>query len=358
MTEQQNDAGPEQAPDWIRQGPQTIDAAPAAAAPKRRRARWLWPALLLTVVVAAAIASASYWTSLLPWAAPGERIDAALGQIDQRLAELAQRQAALEQRLAGIEQRIAGAASAGTQQEQAAALRHLADRLAALEQRAPDGADPTQLTALADSAGKLAAGLAELGARIDALEAHGAETTGSRDDAALLLALGQLRNALESGRPFAAELATVRTLTQSRPELREAVDALSGAAATGVASLGALTQRFTQEVAPALLRAPTPPESEGITDRVLARLRSLVVIHRIGDARDPVESAVEHAEAALSSNDLAGAVAALAALPATEAAPAQGWLAASRQRLAASETLDRLDSRASARVTTPAAPAH
>lgn len=350
MSEQHGDAGSERTPDRIRQAPPLIDATASAASPKRRRWQRFWPALLLLVVMAVAIAGAPYWTGLLPWAAPEDRREAALGQVERGLADLAQRQAALTQRLAGIDERLAGAASSGAEREQAAALRQLADRIDALEQRAPQAAESAQLAALADALRTLSAGMAELRARLEKLEARASEAEGSPAGTALLLALGQLRAALDGGRPFAAELARVRTLAQTRPELGPAIDALAGRAATGVASLGALTQRFTQETAPALRRAPPAPEGEGITDRIMARLRSLVVIHRIGDARDPVESAVERVEAALEVNDLAGAVAALEALPARDAAPAQGWLAASRQRLAAAEALDRLEAGISARL--------
>ncbi|HXY98899.1 MAG TPA: mitofilin family membrane protein [Stellaceae bacterium] len=358
MSEQHGDAGPERAPDRIPQAPPPIDAR-AKAPPQRRRERRLWPALLLLAVVAAgAIASAPYWAALLPWAAPDDRAEAALGQVERELADMAQRQAALTQRLAGVEERLAGAPASGSQQETAAALRQLADRLTLLEQRPPPAGDPAQLAALGETASTLAAGMTELRARLDKLEARVGEAEGSPKGAALLLALGQLRGALDSGRPFAAELARVKALARDRPELAQPIDALAGAAATGVASLGTLMQRFTQEVAPALLRAPPPPESDDIGDRIMARLRSLVVIHRIGDARDPVESAVERAEAALAGNDLAGAVAALEALPAREAAPAQGWLAAAHQRLAAAEAAGRLDAGISARLAGGAAPEH
>lgn len=359
MTEHQGDAGPEPTPEWIRQGPQTIEAPPAAAAPKRRRGRRLWPALILIVLVAAAVASAPYWTSLLPWAAPPEpnQAAAALERIDQRLSDLTERETALEQRLSGIEHQLAGAAASGAAPEQAAALRQLADRLSALEQRAPSSssADAAPLADLTDTTSKLTAGLADLGARLDKLEARNAEAAGSRSDASLLLALGQLRGALDSGRPYAGELATVKILAQARPELAPPLAALAANATSGIASLPALAQRFTQEVAPALLRAPAPPESEGIADRVMARLRSLVVIHRIGDKADPVESAVERAEAALERNDLASAIAALEPLPPRDAALAEDWLAAARQRVAGSQALDRLDAGIGEKLTAPAA---
>ena len=105
------------------------------------------------------------------------------------------------------------------------------------------------------------------------------------------------------------------------------------------------------------IRKGKPSASDDLGERVLARLRSLVVIHRIGDRNDPLETAVEHAEGALSHNDLAGAVTALEALPPGSAAPADKWLGAARQHLAAADALDRLAAAATAQLAQPAAPA-
>lgn len=354
MSEQHDTAGPEHAPEWTEEAPPAIEAPPARG---RSQRRWLWPALILVVVVIAAVAGAAYWLPLLPQAAPDHHIDDALAQIDQRLGDVTQHQAALEQRLAGIEQRL-DAAPPEAQQEQAAALHQLADRLAALEQRSAQAGDPAALAALNDSLQKLAGDVSQLGARVGKLEARGAEAADRSGEEALLLAVGQLRRAIDSGRPFAAEIATVRKLAQARPELDKPLDALAADAATGIPSLSALTQRFTQDVAPALLRAPKPPESEGITDRIMARLRSLVVIHRIGDTHDPIETAVERGGAALQANDLAGAVKALEGLPAPDGTIAQDWLATAKKRLAAGETLDRIDGAIGTRLAAPATAEH
>jgi hypothetical protein len=355
MTEHQDGAGgSEPTPDWIRQGPQTAETTPARA--KRRRLPLFWPMLILAAALAGLIVAAPSWVSLLPWAAPGsDQTATALAGIDQRLGELAQRQTALEDRLTRLEQHPANSAQTAQQQEQAAALQQLADRVGALEQRPAASGDAAQLAPVAESVGKLSQSEAELGARIDKLEARGAAAADSRGDEALLLALGQLRAALDSGRPFGAELAAVRALAQHRPELRQPLEALAGAAAAGIPATAALAQRFTQEVAPALLRVAEPPESDSLRDRILAKLRSLVVVHRIGNASDPLESAVERAEAALGRNDLAGAAKALEALPPHAASPAADWLAAAHQRLAATDTLDRLTTAVTAQLAPAAA---
>lgn len=353
MTEQQDGAGgSEPTPDWIRQGPQA--ATPTRA--KRRRLSLFWPVLILAAALAGLIVAAPYWVGLLPWTAPAsDQTAAALASIDQRLDKLERRQAALDERLTRVEQRPADGSATAAQQEQAAALRQLADRVSALEQRPAGSGDAAQLAPMADSVGKLTQSVAELGARIDKLEARGAAAADSRGDEALLLAVGQLRAALDAGRPYGSELAAVRTLAQNRPELRQPLEALTGAAATGIPGTAALAQRFTEEVAPALLRVAEPAKSDSLRDRILAKLRSLVVVHRIGNDHDPIESAVEHATAALGRNDLAGAVKALEALPPHAAAPAADWLAAAHQRLAAADALDRLAAAVTAQLAPPAA---
>jgi hypothetical protein len=355
MTEQQDGAGgAEPAPEWIRQGPQAAETEPARA--RRRRLPLFWPLLILAAALAGGIVAAPYWVGLLPWAASGnDQSAAALAGIDHRLGEITQQQTALGERLARLEQHPADGGAAA-EQEQAAALRQLADRVSALEQRpAAAAADATQLAPMSDAVKKLTDTVTDLGARIDKLEARRAAAAESRSGEALLLALGQLRAALDAGRPFGAELAAVRALAQNQPKLEATLGSLDGAANTGIPGTAALAQRFTQAVAPALLRIAAPAKSDGLGDRILARLRSLVVVHRIGNANDPIESAVEKAEAALGHNDLADAVEALAALPPHAQAPAADWLAAARQRLAAAGTLDRIAATVTADLAPPAA---
>jgi hypothetical protein len=351
MSEENDGGSAEPTPEWIRQGPQTVEPPPA----KRRRLPLFWPLLILAAALAALIVAAPYWVGLLPWAGQGNQTTAALASVDQRLGELAQRQAALDQRLGALEQRPPDTTAAAAQQEQAAALRQLADRITAVEQRPAASGDAAGLAPIAESLAKLSQNVAELGARLDKLEARGNAAESDRGGEALLLAVGQLRGALDAGRPFGAELAAVRALAQNRPELREPLDALAPSAASGIPGTAALAQRFTEEVAPALLRVAAPPESDSLRDRILAKLRALVVVHRIGDAGDAVESAVEHAEAALGHNDLAGAASALEALPPHAAAPAEAWLAAAHRRLAATGALDRLTAAVTQRLAPPAA---
>ncbi len=168
------------------------------------------------------------------------------------------------------------------------------------------------------------------------------------------MALGQLRAQLETSRPYAAELATVTNLSRAEPELGEALKPLAARAQKGLPSTAVLAQRFTQELAPAVMRASAAPKGEDWEDRLWARLRGLVVIRRVGSAgaqsSDPIEAALAKGEAALAGHDLAGAVAAVEALPKPLPAPAQAWLQDAQTRLADEDALSRATQQVTARL--------
>ena len=346
MSEAQGEAGKDEQ-HWSGEAPKTIDVTPQEEPPRAAHGRRLWPVLILAVLVVAVLGTSPYWTHLLPWSRQ-KAIEANLKQLDaqdQRLTALTQQQAALEQRLAQLAQQLKSAAAPDARQQETATLHQLADRVVALERR-PAGVDETQLAAVAAALQKLQAATTQLDQRLDKLEARGEQQAGSRNDQALLLALGQLRDAVARGRGFAVELDTMNRLGGNRPELAAPLKALEPAAKTGIPAMTSLTQSFRQSVAPALLRVPPPEAGDSLGQRVLAKLRALVVIRRVGDnaaSGDPVEAAVAKTEAALTGNDLAGAVAALEALPETQRTPAREWLAEAHRRLDAEAALDALN---------------
>lgn len=336
-------------PDWVMQTPRPIELPPideAEAATKRpvreRGGSTAWLVLLLVLVVAL-VGSSPYWApglaALLPW---GPRsANEALAQLDQRQGDIARRQSAIDQHLARIEEQLRTAG--------AAAAKDFDQRLAALEQR-PRTDDPGRLAALQQDVQKLAAAHEETGARVAKIEAR--RGAGERGAEALLLALGQLRSQVQGSQPFAAELGAVEALGHSQPEVHDSLEPLAASAATGIPNLAVLRQRFEREVGPGLMRAA--PTGDGWGEQIMGRLRSLVVVRRVGSnaagADDPVEGGVARAEAALASGDLAGAVKAVETLPNATAEPAQSWLADSRRRLAAEQGLARLTDQLTARL--------
>jgi len=341
------------APDGVMYEPRPVEAAselppPASARMRQRPDSILWLVALLILLVAAA-GTSPYWApalaTLLPWS-PHEDANALaqrLTQIEQRLDTLAQQQTALDQRLARAENGLGGTAS------NAAALRDLAGKVTAIEQRpAPASADPSEIASLRADLEKLTTATQRNGERLAKLEARSDAAGSERGNEALLLALGQLRTQMESAHPFTAEFQAVEALTRGHADLHDLLQPLAAAAAKGVPSMTMLTQRFKQDVAPAMLRRAAAPPSDDWGDSILARLRSLVTIRRIGDAAakssDPIEAAVAHAEAALSEGDLAGAIAAVESLPPQAAAPAREWLADARRRLSSEQAIAKLSS--------------
>jgi hypothetical protein len=353
-------------------GPTIIDVVPDEAPARPRLAARVLPWLPLAAAVVL-LAAAPFWAPplarLLPWSSSppllgaDPAIAAGLDRLEQKLGALAERQAALEQQVTRLAARPADTGAASAQQEQAAAMRLLADRLTQLEQR-PVAPVPV------DNARELAAltsELRQLGDRLANLETRAAAATAAtglaaeRTDQALLLALGRVREALAAQRPFAAELATVQRLGRDRPEVTASLPALAAAAPKGVASVPVLARRFSQDVAPAVMRQAAVPEGGSWSDRLLAKLGALGTIRRVGDSAitsgDPVEAALARAEAALAAGDLAAAIAAAESLPERALPPAQAWLAEARLRLAATQAVTSLDDALAARLASDPAPA-
>ncbi len=355
MTEQRPEDNAATTPEAANALPEPEAAAiPDEPAPAPEKRRWntdLWPFPALLVLALALVGTAPFWApsvaSVLPWG-PRQDSEVLAGEIaalKERLGAAAQRDATLEQRLARLEQQQGGAQQAADQ----ASLRDLTERVTALEQRPekPPAIDATALAGLQGDVQRLDRSVAEQGDRLAKLEAR-PDRSSEHTDQALLLAAVRLRAALAGSRPFAAELGAIEALGKGRPEIRQAVLPLAADADRGIPSLAVLTERFTEEVAPALLKAEAVPPNADWGERLLGKLRSLVIVRHIGNgatgaAKSPAEAAVAHAEAALRANDLAGAVKAVEALPQPATASAQSWLSEAHRRLAAEQAAAQLE---------------
>jgi hypothetical protein len=180
---------------------------------------------------------------------------------------------------------------------------------------------------------------------------------GSRE-AALVAAIGQLREAVRSGRPFTAELETVRAMVPAGTPWDGALKALAPAAAKGVVTLAVLRGRFPA-AATRIVRADRVGSGATWLDRTWERAKSVVVIRRTGPnvAGDTAEALVAQAEARLDDGDLAGAVAQIGKLRGPAAAAAAPWREAAEAHLAALKSVSILHAEALKRIAaTGAAP--
>jgi uroporphyrinogen-III synthase len=151
----------------------------------------------------------------------------------------------------------------------------------------------------------------------------------------------RLSAALESGLPFATDLALLTPLVQGDAKLAEIVSALQPYGQTGVASRTALAAEFPA-VAKAALADDLADDSFG--QRLLGKIRGLVSLRRVGDdvEGDSAEAKLARAEAALQAADLAKAVDLVKSMPSQTNKATAAWLARAEAHLAAKGIVDQL----------------
>ncbi|MGH7031431.1 MAG: COG4223 family protein, partial [Stellaceae bacterium] len=358
--------------------PQALSESP----PRRAGAARLVAACLAAVLVIliAGVILSPFWAPavmpLLPWGARAAVTHQDVAALAARVTVLEERpaapvvdvgalkstQAALAHRLDGMEATIDGlrrnqAASAEAKQ----AVAQLAQRLDASDAKsasraAAAGADIVTVQRQLSQLGGLAT---DQGTRLTALERQVQAQSGvDRNGAMLLMALLQMREAVEQARPFPADYDAFKRLAGNDAKLVAAVQPLAKAARDGVASRIDLSRRLatlsTQVSAPARPAAT----SSSWWAQALDRMRQLVTIRRIdAAAKTGPEAAVGGAQQALARGDLAAAVSALNGLTGTNAEAARPWLETARERLAAEAALTQLQGMLVARLGTEPAPA-
>jgi uroporphyrinogen-III synthase len=280
-------------------------------------------ALALIVVVALTPFWAPAVMSLLPWGEPASPVVAA------KPSSPAPKPAPTpgpDPALAALRAEIA---------QNTVTLQALGQRITALE--AKPAPAPPDLSPIEQQLSALGKTTADLGASVAALQ-KAEPATDLANNTALALVLLQIREALEIGRPFAAEYQALSSLAKDHPEIAAAAQQLAEPATSGVASRAAVAERLRQ-LAPRIATAK-PPAEPGWTSQIVGRLESLVTIrHLDGDAQSTEEVAVATAQRDLAGGDLAGAIAALSALTGPSAAAAAPWLQTARQRLAVEAAL-------------------
>jgi hypothetical protein len=242
---------------------------------------------------------------------------------------LAEKLADLDRR---IEQALAAALDAKARADAAASRAQKADA-----QTAANPAERSELDVLA-------ARLTNLEQQLKATEQRLGKVAAGADRAVrLALVAMELRTAVERGIPFKAELQAAKQLAENP----SALAALEASAATGVSSPAALAQNLSK-LAPAMLKAASAPRREaGVIERLQASAERLVRIRPVAEVSgDEPSTMVARAELEATRGDIAGALADLERLPEPARAPAAGWIAAAKARLAAIDAAKALSANA------------
>jgi len=185
----------------------------------------------------------------------------------------------------------------------------------------------------------------------------------SRQDlgaAAMLLALGQFRESIGSGRPFKDDLQIIRDLVGRSPELSAALNKMAPYAESGILTPDALQSEFG-DLATDIIAAGLSGEDLSISDLAAQRISSVVTVtkdgKRILTPNHPVTNVVNKAHEQILKGDVRGAVQTLQKLEGPAGTAANKWVKKARAMLLAEDTnmmisqqvLERLSSGSSGR---------
>ena len=149
-------------------------------------------------------------------------------------------------------------------------------------------------------------------------------------DAALILSIGLLKEAVDRGAPFDTELRALKVLAPEDGDIAKLVTALKPRGAAGIPSRQVLAGRFVA-LESAILRAETLPAPDRVTDwqrQALERVLTLFTLRREDGEIDGSSAAavVARAHGALDRNDWAEAIRQVQGLTGEAAKAAQNWL--------------------------------
>lgn len=152
----------------------------------------------------------------------------------------------------------------------------------------------------------------------------------------LSLELGSLKRAVDSGRPYAAELDLVRKAAGTSMDL----SALERNKDTGVPTLADLERSF-RPVMNGVIDAAAEPAEGSVVERLIAGAKSVVRVRRIShNAEDQsAEAVVARIEAALKEGRLGEVIEQAKAIPPQAAGGAQDWLEAVKARYAVDQAI-------------------
>ncbi|MBN8957155.1 MAG: hypothetical protein J0H17_11395 [Rhizobiales bacterium] len=255
-----------------------------------------------------------------------KNLEARLAKAEAALATLpgASADAALNERISSLD---GNAKALATDIE---SMRKRLDEMSTAAQAARDAAMRSSGAASTATA-EVSSDLDALKQRTAALESKAAKPAPDIDRVARTAAVAAaLRDTVERGAPYADELAAAKALAAG-PAIFAPLEPF---AATGLPTTAALANEL-RAIAAKTRAAALANEKGGLFERLQAHAEKLVRIRPANEAARPEPGDFTVAEQAAARGDLAGAVAALRALPAPVRAPADAWITRVEARQAA-----------------------
>ena len=264
-------------------------------------------------------------------------LEAERARFTRELKVLIERVEGLEAAVLSVRKMVEATSAPGQAADAEESLRRLSERLASLEEiGAGDGIDR-----LAAKDKEITKAMADIAERVRSVERAGrTQPAAALAVRAVVVAVGQLREALHTSAPFARSLEALQAVAGGHADMVKAIAVLEPDAARGIPALARLRARF-DSAAGRIVGAARELQDDGWVDRTFSRLLSLVTWRRTaGDAAgDSAEAVVARVEASLEVGDLMGAVEAVGSLDGPAAAAAAAWLVEARRRLAAERAL-------------------
>jgi hypothetical protein len=284
-------------------------------------------------------------------------------QLTAELSAVMARLKTMEESLASVERMANAVTVGGSPAVTQDSIRELTDRLTTLEVGGMNADTSDQLgdvlerlrsvedqaEAMETAAAQGTAALASVQSKIEAIEARPVGADSGSTAAALVLGVGQLRDAVRLGASYERTLeALSSTLALSGGGVGVAgadahLQVLSDYAASGVPTLLQLQQSY-DDVADAAFDASAPSGEDGLLSQTLHQLKSIVRIRDTDASAKPgsVESNIARAEDNLTVGDLVGTVQVLSGLEGPAATAVAEWLASAKARLAVDDALAHL----------------
>ena len=178
----------------------------------------------------------------------------------------------------------------------------------------------------------------EVTQRLAGIERSQSERASDARTAAATIALTNLKRAVSDGKPFAAELTAIESLSSEKLPISQ----LAPYKDTGVPSLSQLQREFTDIVHDVIVKH-YHGKAESFMDEVLSRARGAIQVTPTGSAGDTVEAVLGRMESALKAGDVKSALTESAGLEGPAKEELQTWLEHAQARATADEAVRKTD---------------